>query len=176
MNGNVPGSFLVAFEQSTRCVNKATVDFVSVLGCESGRRPMHCRVRVLQKGSREQAHKLVPIPYHSNNRTLQVEFADDLVFKKGSGLILDISHCEKIQDAFRCDNPDFEADSCLEDLELGQKVGDAAIFRFFVFLEAAKRPRGLASSVDLQLVAGIPGILPPLSKSDRGHLSCGPRV
>ena len=30
MNGNVPGSFLVAFEQGTTCVKKATVDFTSV--------------------------------------------------------------------------------------------------------------------------------------------------
>ena len=38
MNGNVPGSYLVAFEQGTTCVKKATVDFTSVTGCESGRR------------------------------------------------------------------------------------------------------------------------------------------
>ena len=85
---------------------------------------MHCKVQVLQKGSGEQAHKLVPIPYHSDNRTLQVKFADDLVFKKGSGLILDISKCDKIQDAFRCDNPDFEANSCLEDLESGTSLDE----------------------------------------------------
>ena len=76
---------------------------------------MHCRVQGLQIGSGEQAYKLIPIPYHWNNRTLQVEFADNLVFKKGSGLILDISTCDKIQDAFRCDNLDFEANSCLGD-------------------------------------------------------------
>ena len=98
-------------------MKKATVDFTSVIGCQLGRRQLHCRVQVLQKGSGEQAYKLIPIPYHSNNRTLQVEFADDLVFKKGSGLILGISTCDKIQDAFRCDNPDFEANYCLEELE-----------------------------------------------------------
>ena len=124
MNGNVPGSFLVAFEQGTTCVKKATVDFTSVVGCESGCRQMHCKVRVLQKGSGEQTHKLVPIPYHSDNRTLQVKFSDDLVFKKGSGLILDISQCETIQDAFRCDNPDFEANSGLEDLEVGTSLDE----------------------------------------------------
>lgn len=119
MNGEVPGKFLVAFKQSTTCIKKATVDFTSVLGCESGRRQMHCRVEVLQKGEGEQANNLVPIPYHSDNRTLQVEFADNLVFKIGSGLILDISFCDKIQDAYWCDNPDFEANSCLEELDSG---------------------------------------------------------
>ena len=120
MNKIIPPKFLVALETATTCTEKRTQDIPSVTNCEMGRRKAICYVEILQKGEGEIAHELIPIPYHHEGKTLRLEFPPNTVFKKNTGLILDISSCERHAEIVRCSNAQFEADECLEQVNKGK--------------------------------------------------------
>ena len=124
LNNQVPPSLLVAIEEIPNCIHRNLRELTKVIECNRGRNIVHCKIEVLQRGTGEVANKLVPIPYIQDGKTLQVRFADDAVFKRGSGLILDISDCTEEDKTLRCPNPEFEADECLETIDNGKVLSE----------------------------------------------------
>ena len=124
LHNQVPPSILVAREEIPNCIYRNLRELTKVIECNRGRNIIHCKIQVLQRGTGEVANKLVPIPYLKDGKTLQVSFADDSAFKRGSGLILDSSECTKKDRTLPCPNSEFEADECLETIDNGEVLSE----------------------------------------------------
>ena len=124
INNEVPPSLLVAIEEIPNCIHRNLRELTKVIECNKGRNIIHCKIEVLQRGTGEVANKLVPIPYLKDGKTLKVSFADDSAFKRGSGLILDISECTEEDKTLRCPNSEFEANDCLEIIDNGKVLSE----------------------------------------------------
>ena len=117
LNGRVPAGMLTGMDIRLECLKSGTQDRVQVTGCSQSQQAVICNLETLQKNSGIIAHHMVAVPYFNKGVTLRLVFPPNMIFKKGTGLMKDITDCQQNGNFLRCSSLDFVANDCLEHIQ-----------------------------------------------------------